>query len=253
MSFQYNTKTLEELQDISKIIVNNFAPLVGCRKNSKLWSPPVGFAAATKLNVSGFECTNIAKDSIDMGYIEESMEYRSPLLSPLSYSFDTTVTELSKTIWDECRKLSYKFLDSSYFSTLKLNLSLSSSEKMRLCAMKCKEYNSTIHTAIVGNKQFSYTTYSRQLYLILLQAFTVRYALYDFAVGTSSTIDSAALNKTLVNTIIKNCEYEKYVLSQLNLECYNYDVSPTYIQQQLSLIIKNCKQLKTYVMAYINL
>jgi hypothetical protein len=253
MSFQYNTKTLEELQEISKIIVDNFAPLVGCKQNSKLWSPPVGFGIATKLSISGFECTNLAKDSIDMGYIEESKEYRSPILSPLSYSFDTTVTELAKTIWDGCKKLSNDVLDTSYFSTLKINLALSSSEKMRQCVLNCTEYNSTIYSAIAGNKTFSYTVNSRQLYLILLQTFSVRYALYDFAMSIESSIDSTAINKTMIETLIKNCEYEKYVLSQLDLECYNYDVSPTYMQQQLSLIIKNCKQLKTYVMAYINL
>lgn len=253
MSFQYNTKTLEELQEISSIIVNNFSPLVGCRKNSKLWSPPVGFAVATKLNISGFECTNLSKDFIDLGFMEESLEYRSPMLNPLSFSFDTTVTELSKEIWNECKKLSYKFLDSSYFSTIKLNLALSQSEKMRLCAMNCTEYNSSIYSVITNNRQFSYTDNSRQLCLILLQAFTIRYALYDFSIGVSSTIDSTAINKSLIESVIKNCEYEKYVLSQLDMKCYNFEISPTYIQQQLSLIIKNCKQLKTFVMEYINL
>lgn len=253
MSFQYCTKTLEELQDVSKVIVNNFAPLIGCKQTSRLWSPPVGFGIATKLNISGFECTNLAKDSIDLGYIEESIEYRAPLLSPLSFEFNTTTTELAKTIWDNCRKLNYTYLDSTYFSTLKINLALSSSEKMRLCAMKCTQYDSTIYSAIIGNKTFSYTTQAKQLYLILLQTFAVRYALYNFAMGIESAIDSTTINRDSINTLIKNCEYEKYVLSQLKLECYNYEVSPSFIQQQLSLIIKNCKQLKTYVMAYINL
>lgn len=253
MSFSYNTKTLEELQEISKIIVDNLAPLVGCRQNSKLWSPPVGFSVATKLNISGFECTNVARDSIDLGYIEESLEYRSPLLNPVSYEFDTTVSELAKTLWESSKKLQYKVLDSSYFSTLKINLSLSQSEKMRICSEKCKEYNSTIYSALIQNQPLSYTPHSRYLCLILLQAFTIRYALYDFALGLTSSIDSVSINHTLINTAIKNCEYEKYVLSTLDLECYNYDISPEFIQYQLTLLIKNYKQLKSYVMAYINL
>lgn len=253
MSFKYYTKTLEELQEICRVIVNNFAPLVGCKQNSKRWSPPVGFAVSTKLSISGFDCTNVSKDSIDLGYIEESMKYRSPLESPLKFEFNTTVSELAKSIWTGCKTLSTDILDTSYFSTLKLNLALSASEKMRLCAIKCPEYDSTIFTAIQGNKTLSYTVHARQLYLILLQTFAIRYAIYDFAIGVESSINNLTLNQDLINTLIKNCEYEKYVLSQSNLECYDFDVSPTYIQQQLSLIIKNCKQLKTYVMAYINL
>lgn len=253
MSFKYYTKTLEELQEISKVIVNNFSPLIGCKLNSKRWSPPVGFTIGTKLSISGFECTNLANDSVDLGFIEESKEYRAMLESPLSYNFNTTVSELSKELWSGCKSLSSDILDTTYFSTMKLNLALSSTEKMRLCAMKCTEYDSTIFSALMSNKTLSHTIHAKQLYLIMLQTFAVRYAVYDFASGIESSVDKLNLNRDLVNTLIKNCEYVKYKLSQLNLECYDFESSPEFIQQQLSLIIKNCKQLKTYVMAYINL
>lgn len=253
MSFKYYTKTLEELQEISNVIVNNFSPLVGCKQNSKKWSPATAFGVCSKLNISGFECTNIAKDSIKLGFVKESFELRSPLESPLHYEFDTTVSETAKQLWYSGLKLESSILDTSYMSKLKLNLALPLSERLKQCALKSKDYDSTIYTAIIGNQKLSYTLQTRQLCLILLQTFTLRYALYDFSLGLETTLNNTTINRNLVNLLIKNCEYTKYTLGQLDLQCYDFDVSLTYIQQQLTLIIKNCKQLKTYVMEYINL
>lgn len=236
MSFQYYSKSLEELQAIARVIHNNFSELVGCRQNSKLWSPATGYHICEALQLNGTQCTNVSD-----AFTED--EY-------LSYKFVSSVSVESKNLWSSVLNFDKNVLDSNYVSSLKIAANLPTRNKLEVCVDQSTEYNCPIYEACQNNNQLFYSEDCKRLYLILLSCFSVQYHLYDFAMGRESILNDDAINNTILDVIIQNIQYVKYKLSQMPTSVL-YDYSPEYVQQQLSLLMKNCRQIEAYVLPYI--
>lgn len=237
MSFQYYSKSIEQLQQIALVIGNNFAELVGCKPNSKLWSPTVGYNICEALALNGTQCSNVSDKIItDVG--------------ALSFRFTSSVSVGAKNLWTEVLNYGANVLDPSYVSSLKIPSNLPQKDKLKLCIDQSTEYNCEIYKVCQKNNQIYYAEDLRRLYLILLSCFSFRYHLYNFSMGHETFLDDTAINDSILDLTIQNIQYEKHVLSQMS-SSNSYEESVEHIQQQLTLLLKNCRQLKTYVLPYI--
>lgn len=237
MSFQYYSKSIQQLQQIALVIGNNFAELVGCKQNSKLWSPTVGYHVCEALAVNGTQCSNVS-DKIITG------------VGTLSFKFTSSVSVGATNIWAGAIKYDTNILDPSYTSSLKIPSNLSQKDKLKLCVDQSSEYNCEIYKTCQRNNQVRYSEDLKRLYLILLSCFSFRHYLYDFSMGNKTFLDDTAINDSILDTTIQNIQYEKHVLSQMSSP-NSYEESMEHIQHQLTLLLKNCRQLKTYVLPYI--
>lgn len=237
MSFQYYSKPLEELQSIARVIHNNFTELVGCKYDSCLWSPATGYHICEALTLNGTQCTNVGDD-----YIEVE--------NYLTYKFSSSVNTEAKNIWLRVLNFDKELLDSSYVTSLKIAGNLPTKNKLEICVDQSLEYDCPIFEVCQNNNQILYSEECRRLYLIILSCFSIQYNLYDFAMGHQDTINSDAINDSVLDSIIQNIEYEKYKLSQMSTTAL-YENSPERIQEQLNLLMKNCRQVEAYVLPYI--
>ena len=237
MSFQYYSKPLEELQAIARVIHDNFTELVGCKSDSRLWSPATGYHICEALTLSGTQCTNVSDD-----FIKET--------DLLTYKFSSAVSTESKNLWDRVLNFDSGVLDASYVTSLKIAGNLPTKNKLELCIDQSTEYDCDIFEICQNNNQIFYSDDCKRLYLIILSCFTIQYHLYEFAVGHQDTINSNAVNNTVLDLLIQNIHYEKYKLSQISSSTL-YEFSPEKAQEQLSLLLKNCRQIESYVLPYI--
>lgn len=240
MSFQYYTKSLEELQSTSRVIVENFSELIGCRDESITWSPPVAYNVCNSLNISGLSCSEVASQ-----YYEDNT-------GVLKFSFDSDINSEMKSIWTKVLNFDESVLDVSNISTSKISTKLSTTNKLKISSNQSTLYNSTIYSSAINNPKVGFTQDLKRIYWILLACYTIRYYLYEFSTGNSDTLSSETFSDVYLTKIIKNIEYEKYSLSEFATTMEDYEFSTDFISEQLSLLLKNCKQLKTYVLSYIN-
>ena len=239
MSFQYYTKTLEELQNISRVISTNFAEIIGCEQNSKLWSPPVAYTTCKNLVLAGSNCSNIS---------DQFAESENKLLS---YRFTSITNPAMKSIWQKVLSYDILVLNTNKISTVKVNLNLDIENKLKSCIDQSKDYDSTLFSALMDNSYIEYTDDYLRIFWILLSCYTIRYHIYEFSIGASDSIDTQILSDSFLNKIIENIQYEKYSLSTSSFKENGFESSTEYISQQLTLLMKNCKQLKSYVLSYI--
>ena len=237
MSFKYSTKTIEELQSITKVICDNFAELIGCEEDSKLWSPPTAGLVCSSLILAGSNCSNVSNQREDCGI--------------LSYQFTSTANSYMKDIWNKVLNYDTSIFNMNKMTSVKINSRLSIENRLKVCINQSREYDSFIIEALNQNKELVFTDDYRRIMWIVLACFSIRYTVYDFAIGISSAIDLETLNESFINRVIENIKYEKYMLTKQDNLHNVYEISPDYISQQLSLLLKNCKQLQAYVISYL--
>ena len=239
MSFQYYTKSLEELQEITKVIVNNFGVILGCESDFKTWSPPVACKICDVLTLSGANCSNV------------SDQYFDPLDGILTYKFTSVVNASMKDIWHSVLNYEESVLSLNKLASVKVSTNLSTKDKFKICANQSTDFDSTLFECIYNIPEMQYTDDYKRILLIMLACFSIRFQIYDFSVGKSSSLDTESLNDSFLNMIIENIKYEKYVLNQSALSISGFENSTDFIEQQLTLLMKNCKQLRMYVLEYL--
>ena len=67
----------------------------------------------------------------------------------------------------------------------------------------------------------------------------------------SDELDTNEVNTKIVNRIIDNIDYVKYVLSNSEIKELRYKQSANFLAQQLTTLRKNLQMIKYYVLDYI--
>lgn len=238
MSFQYSTKTIEELQSIARVITDNFSELVGCETTSKLWSPPTAGMVCNALLLAGSNCSNIADqyDTTD---------------GILSYKFTSVTNSYMKDIWVKVVNFDTSVYNLDKLLKAKISPKLPIKNRLKEYTEQSTEYDSPLMTAIQHNKDLMYSEDYKRLMWIMLACFSIRYAIYDFAYGSSESINIESLTNSFLDKVVENIKYEKFALSKYDTELGIYEYSSEFMSQQLSTLLKNCKQLQAYVLAYL--
>lgn len=238
MSFQNYTKTLEELQYISRVICNNFSELVGCEDDIKTWSPVTAYSVCEQLSLVGSACSNVSDQYETDGII-------------LAYKFKSSINQTMKDIWTKVLNYDTSVYNLKKLTGVKLNLNLSIENRLKTTIKQSKDYDCSIIEALSFNTEIVYTEDYRRLMWILLACYSIRYAIYDFAHGKSDLIDLEVLSGSFLNRVIENLYYEKHALIKFSKENESFSSSSDFISKELSTLLKNCKQLKMYVIRYL--
>lgn len=237
MSFKYYTKTIEELQQIAKVIADNFSGVIGCSEDTKNWSPPVAYEICNNLVLAGSNCSNLP----------DKFEQTDGILS---FKFTSVANQPMKDIWKKVVNFDSSIYDLRKLLTVKVNSNLDIKSKLKVCINQSKDYESSLFEMLRFNEDFIYSEDYKRLCWIVLACFCIRYCIYDFSIGKSEQIDLESINSAFIDKVIENIQYEKYVLSKWETDG-DYVHSPESVSQQLSILMKNCKQIKSFVLAYL--
>lgn len=240
MSFQYYTKTKEELIESAKIISDNLAEIVGCSNDKNTWSPATAYGVCKAITMAGINCSNISNQT----FKDNSSEF-------LTYEFNSTLNSEAYSIWSKVMKYDSSIYNLDKISDFKLNTKLSTLDKLKICVEQSKDYDSRLFENMVVDEQFIYSEDYKRLAWIILACFTIRHTIFEFSRGISETIDTEILNDSFLERVKKNIVCEKVNLSNYTGTWSSYDCSPDGFSEILSLLLFNIKQLQTFVLNYI--
>lgn len=240
MSFQFYTKTKDELVESAKIISDNFAELVGCNQNDKNWSPSTAYGICSAITMAGISCSNIPDQFIQVDD-----------LSNLPYEFLSSANSEMRSIWSRVMEFDSSIYNMDKISDFKLSDKLSKLDKLKICIEQSTDYDSYLYQAMIIDEQFKYSEDFKRVAWIVLACFTIRYIIFDFAIGTETAIDVDVLNDSFLEKVKNNIKCEKQLLSSYKGTWSCYESSPDGISELLSKLLINVKQLQMYVLSYI--
>lgn len=236
MSYQLYTKSITELQDIAKVIVNNLSELVGCEDTSKLWHPCVGSDVCSTLRVNSLSCDTVPSKFEKYGVLGLSF---TPFVNNSMSSICSKVLDYDKSVLDYT-----KLLD------VKIDVNLDMKTKFKLYINSTNKSSSDMFDAMKENKTLMYSEYYKRLCWILLSTYAIRYDLYDFAYNKTNDFPSS-VNYSIVDHIIENTLFEKLEIGNIDDSSVEFESSCDCVNEQLSLVLKNMRQLKYYVLDYV--
>jgi len=238
---QFYTKDIADIKNYAAIICQNLAPLLGCSISDQEWSPMVGYKTCKALNIVGTNCSNVSDATAGNNVI--------------TYSFAPFVTTGSNEIWRKAIEFNSDVLSSSYnmYIANRIPAGSTASEKLQLSAEYSEYSDSTIFESIMGNNKIKVSALFNQICLIMLSSFSIRYYLFGYSMDTD---DSASLNVTEINSsviqrIINNIDYVKYILSLDDSLGSDYLKSNDYARGQLTVLRKNLLMISPNVLQYL--
>lgn len=234
-------KTEDELKNISKILCDNFAPLIGCRLGKRTWSPPVAYEVCKNLSIKNGICTNLSNNKIVKDFNLDGQDTDSGYMT---YEFDSFIGYDCKTVSDLVLSYDPYVLDTWYFNTVDFDGRLSDTEKFKRTIQKSIVYDSTIFTPIFTNPKLRSDEVYPYILAVLLMTYIVRYYLYEYGTGKSSTLNTTVITQAYIDKIINNTQYIKAKLEPETQEVGDYEISRDYLRKQLTYLIKNLKQVE---------
>ena len=237
--YNYMTKSYPEIRRDAELICNNLAPLLGNRIGSIKWAPKTAFNVCNSLDISGLKCTNVSDD-----YLSDEV---------LVYRFDSGVTKSAKEIEQHVFEFDKSVLDIYYVSVIpssSIPRDIPLSKRFQLASRISTITDSTIFDASYGSTAIQNLPICRNVGHILLTSFVVRYFLMLYHTS-SAELDTNEVNTKIINRIINNIDYVKYVLSVSDIKELKYTQSANFLSQQLTILRKNLFMIKYYVLNYI--
>jgi hypothetical protein len=235
------TKTDMELRDIAGMLCNNLAPLVGCRFKSKKWSPATARKTCEPLNLTtGGEVTNLAKLVYDA---DDLFSYTFvPNIGSKGYEIYNKVMDYSNDVLDEY----YMFSSDNYFT-----LGMTVKTKLKIVSTTSILYDSTIFTSVYNNPQLMLTTQYKQIFMVLLAVFSLRYYLFEYAFEDSQEL-SELVNPIFINNLCGSIKYIKMKLLELTIhEIVETESSVHFICDQLNDLERNVHLIEAEFLKYI--
>lgn len=232
-STEVSSKVQEVLRNYSKILADNFAPLIGCKFGNEGWCPTVAYGVATQLDVTNMGCTNVGDASCKEGY--------------KAYSFSSRLTRLDLEVYAKAVAMDTDVVDSTYVTGTMYAIESSLQDRMKAFARKSAITDSTIYTAIQNNSYVKYTEMYNEILLTLLMCFSVRYCLMKYT--QDYELNNTILSSNTLTKISNNIDYIKYKLGTLKETTETYSVS--YVIAQLSVLQQNILQTKSSIMMYL--
>lgn len=235
---QYITKDSSELKSDAEKLCRNMSPLIGCKTTGIGWSPFTGLQVCSAISVNGLSCSNIPHSTATNGI--------------LSYKFTSDITNATASIWRSVTLYDTSVLNTDYVSfvsnLVKVNSSMA--DKLKVTAASCKYTDSTIFDAAYKNPKIKLTQSYYNICHILLSCFTLRYYLFEYA-KNNVELNTSEVNESVINRIVENIDYVKYILSQEESMLSDYHRSAEYTRQHLTTLRKNLLMIRPNVLVYI--
>lgn len=237
--YNYTTKSYADIKQDTELICDNLAPLLGSRIGDIKWSPKTAFNVCNDLDISGLKCTNVSDECVSDGII--------------TYKFDSSVTKRVGDIKLLVSKFDKSILDEYYISIIpssSIPRDAELTKKFQLASRISTFTDSTIFDASYGNDSIKNLPLCRNVGHILITSFAVKYSLMVYY-NNFDELNTNEVNTKIINRIIENIDYVKYMLSNSNIMEMRYEQSSNFLSQQLTTLRKNLLMIKYYVLDYI--
>lgn len=219
---------MKEIKEKARIVVENLSPLLGCKQNTKFWSPRTGSLVCKSLEISSLICLDVEKEKYKKGFI--------------TYEFDNSVTIKTSNIYRHVRNYSPLVLDTSYaLQVIEDATRLDSlTEQLFIQTLSDRYNDSAIIDILEEKKDFRLIPVYRHLMLVILESFSIRYSLYEF-VYEDRPMEYTEINTNNINKVIKNLEYVRVKLEEFNTD------ETIELNHHLSTLLLNLKIIEKYI------
>lgn len=183
------------------IFIENLSPLIGCKLNSKRWSPYTGYNVCKALEIASIICTNVDGDTYKKGHI--------------NYVFSNRITVKASKIYELCKKYSPTVLDTSYFIAERGGIApqVSLVDLIFIYTHSSGFNDSAIFDIFENQKDLKYCGLHKQVMLILLQSFAIRWVLYEHFIEKKA-LDRSETDDSVFIRLIENIRYVKAKLEE---------------------------------------
>ena len=196
------------IRDRGKLIIENLAPLIGARPNSKRWNPRTASVVVKNLRIASLLCLDLENDTLVGNCIK--------------YKFKNKLTLQAANIHKMASEYSPSVLNTDYvLESVRNGKDLIEIKDLLFFQSLNKRINdSAIIDILETETEYKTSKIYNYLLFILLECFSLYYSLYEFAVEGKEP-DKMQLGRKRINELANDIEYVKYKLGQENLNTIN--------------------------------
>lgn len=207
------------IRDRGKLIIENLAPLIGARPNSKRWNPRTASVVVKNLRIASLLCLDLENDTLVNNCIK--------------YKFRNKLTLQAANIHKLASEYSPSVLNTDYIlESVRNGKDLIEIKDLLFFQSLNKRINdSAIIDILETETEYKTSKIYNYLLFILLECFSLYYSLYEFSVEGKEP-DKMQLGRKRINELANDIEYVKYKLGQENLNTIN-------LTHHLSVLLMN--------------
>ncbi|MDU3456597.1 MAG: hypothetical protein E7F47_01680 [Peptoniphilus harei] len=207
------------IRDRGKLIIENLAPLIGARPNSKRWNPRTASVVVKNLRIASLLCLELENDTLVNNCIK--------------YKFRNKLTLQAANIHKLASEYSPSVLNTDYIlESVRNGKDLIEIKDLLFFQSLNKRINdSAIIDILETETEYKTSKIYNYLLFILLECFSLYYSLYEFSVEGKEP-DKMQLGRKRINELANDIEYVKYKLGQENLNTIN-------LTHHLSVLLMN--------------
>lgn len=207
------------IRDRGKLIIENLAPLIGARPNSKRWNPRTASVVVKNLRIASLLCLDLENDTL----VDNCIKYK----------FRNKLTLQAANIYKMVSEYSPSVLNTDYIlESVRDGKDLIEIKDLLFFQSLNKRINdSAIIDILETETEYKTSKIYNYLLFILLECFSLYYSLYEFAVEGKEP-DKMQLGRKRINELANDIEYVKYKLGKENLNTIN-------LTHHLSVLLMN--------------
>lgn len=207
------------IRDRGKLIIENLAPLIGARPNSKRWNPRTASVVVKNLRIASLLCLDLENDTL----VDKCIKYK----------FRNKLTLQAANIHKMASEYSPSVLNTDYIlESVRSGKKLIEIKDLLFFQSLNKRINdSAIIDILETETEYKTSKIYNYLLFILLECFSLYYSLYEFSVDGLEP-DKMQLGRKRINELANDIEYVKYKLGQENLNTIN-------LTHHLSVLLMN--------------
>ncbi|MDK7377451.1 hypothetical protein QP531_06425 [Peptoniphilus harei] len=207
------------IRDRGKLIIENLAPLIGARPNSKRWNPRTASVVVKNLRIASLLCLDLENDTL----VDNCIKYK----------FRNKLTLQAANIHKMASEYSPSVLNTDYIlESVRSGKDLIEIKDLLFFQSLNKRINdSAIIDILETETEYKTSKIYNYLLFILLECFSLYYSLYEFSVEGKEP-DKMQLGRKRINELANDIEYVKYKLGQENLNTIN-------LTHHLSVLLMN--------------
>lgn len=207
------------IRDRGKLIIENLAPLIGARPNSKRWNPRTASVVVKNLRIASLLCLDLENDTL----VDNCIKYK----------FRNKLTLQAANIHKMASEYSPSVLNTDYIlESVRNGKDLIEIKDLLFFQSLNKRINdSAIIDILETETEYKTSKIYNYLLFILLECFSLYYSLYEFSVEGKEP-DKMQLGRKRINELANDIEYVKYKLGQENLNTIN-------LTHHLSVLLMN--------------
>lgn len=207
------------IRDRGKLIIENLAPLIGARPNSKRWNPRTASVVVKNLRIASLLCLDLENYTL----VDKCIKYK----------FRNKLTLQAANIHKMASEYSPSVLNTDYIlESVRSGKDLIEIKDLLFFQSLNKRINdSAIIDILETETEYKTSKIYNYLLFILLECFSLYYSLYEFSVEGKEP-DKMQLGRKRINELANDIEYVKYKLGQENLNTIN-------LTHHLSVLLMN--------------